>query len=1207
MFCHIEYISFNCNGLVSDKYTGGGGSKFAALLTLLSVLGFPDIVGLQETHLYNKKIEQEWVAKLKSKGYRTFFSRGCKGSKGTAILIKINLPFKLVLEHEDLEGRYTILKGSLFGELVTLVSLYAPNKAVARKNFFTDLVGIGLRGVLYVMGDYNSVVDPKKDRYRSKAGKNGELIDFMTVTDIVDPWRERNREVELYSWECANMASRIDMIAISRAVRKNVVDSKYFSSGGLSDHCVVWLKINCGERAFGRDVFSIKPFVYKEEEFIDRLNDLVMQEEVSLQQRLKNNWSQGKIVGDVDGILEELEEGCDITKGLLLMNLQLDGVWWETFKNKIRMLAISIQRKSRVEDNREYGNLQREWSWSNSKEERARAKTKIVSKLREMTVKAIFEERLDEFKYNEKVNSTFLRRVSERSRKQFLESIVIDGGWEIKSRLGIQQYLEGKYSKLYEKVQPSGDLGHLFFNDLPRIEEGFINGGDITFEEMMDVVKESAGGKSPGIDGLGVEFYKLHFRKFGHWFTSMYNNCVKSGVVPESWRTAILKLIPKSEEEKPSFDNLRPLSLICDDKKIGAKCIAKRVRVVLPYIIDEHQTGGVAGRNITDNTLLIHLLIQFYTMRNEEGYVLSVDSKKAFDEVIREVLWVILERFGFPEGIIQQIKLMYVGARSKLVINGFLSEFITFAKGIRQGCPLSSILYALFIEPLAIRIRRELAVIGFKLPGGSEVKMVQHSDDMNFLVRNIGSIGIILNIVQRYGQFCGARINKLKSFIIRVGAAKDKLVGKDKYEDIKVIQRGEYGRILGINFGEDIKEYVDKNWELVREKCKGVLKRWAGERLSMAGKVVVLNNCVIPKINYVMSTLELGVEHREALEKDFMDFIWSGARNHEKSINVLCWPKSRGGLGLISLEVKANVLKLKRVKQYLNREEGNWENNAVHTLMRFHMDFYYRRDIDKSLIVGRNGGMCSDFTVSQYYICLNFYHAMMRGIVMFKELETASKCIANMDNRWLGEAIQEKFYDGERGKLEHWITVDAWGWSLDRERTMWGNIFHNYLDPKIQAFGWRVVHGVLLTKYRILGRQVKIIGDGKCACCARIGRDEDETIEHLLIDCWIAKSIWDRVNNALFRSGMQEIDVQPEQIVARMRLGRDENYIAAETAWAIWTIRLAEELDGERRTWKKGFYRLKSRLNFRKHLDIKLQKRRKWIKMEVFLRNLGVT
>ena len=75
-----------------------------------------------------------------------------------------------------MDGRYTILKGLLFGELVSLVSLYAPNKPPTRRAFFTDLVGVGLRGMLYIMGDFNSVVDPKKDRFESKAGKMGSWL-----------------------------------------------------------------------------------------------------------------------------------------------------------------------------------------------------------------------------------------------------------------------------------------------------------------------------------------------------------------------------------------------------------------------------------------------------------------------------------------------------------------------------------------------------------------------------------------------------------------------------------------------------------------------------------------------------------------------------------------------------------------------------------------------------------------------------------------------------------------------------------------------------------------------------------------------------------------------------------------------------------------------------------------------------------------------
>ena len=719
-------------------------------------------------------------------------------------------------------------------------------------------------------------------------------------------------------------------------------------------------------------------------------------------------------------------------------------------------------------------------------------------------------------------------------------------------------------------------------------------------------MKDSSGGKTPGIDGIGIEFYKLHFKKFGHWFTSMYNNCVKTGNVPKSWEIAILKLIPKTEGV-PSFDSLRPISLICDDKKLGAKAIAKRVGVVLPSIIDEHQTGGVAGRNIGDSTLLIHLLIQFYTMRGEEGYVLSVDSKKAFDEVIREVLWEILDRFGFPASIIKQIKLMYVGAKSKVVVNGFLSEIINFEKGIRQGCPLSSILYTLFVEPLAIRIRREVAVRGFKLPGGSEVKMIQHSDDMNFLVTNTASMVVIIKIVEHYGRMCGSKINKLKSFIIKVGAAKDNLVGLEFFQGIKIIKSGECGRILGILFGEDIEIYVNKNWELVREKCKAVLERWKGEFLSMAGKVVVINNLIIPKINYVMGTLELSVEHRELFENDFMDFIW-GKRNHQMTANILSWLKHRGGLGLISLRIKAIVLKLSRIKQYLGREEHGWESNAVHILMRFHMDMYYRRAVDRNLPVATlGGGACADFRISQFYNCVNFYDNMLKGIVLLKSAETAARGITNMDNIWVRDVLQETFYREERGKQQHWVIWDVWGWTEVTEKQMWDRIFHSYLDPKIKAFGWRVVHGVLLTKYRISNREVKIIGDGKCSCCARIGRDEDETIEHMLIDCWVASAIWDKVNAALFRAGLQEINKQSEQIIARLHLGTDENYIAAETAWAIWTIRLSEELDGERRTWKKGFYRLKSRLNLRFYLDLKEGRSRKWIKLEEFLRNLGVT
>lgn len=625
---------------------------------------------------------------------------------------------------------------------------------------------------------------------------------------------------------------------------------------------------------------------------------------------------------------------------------------------------------------------------------------------------------------------------------------------------------------------------------------------------------------------------------------------------------------------------------------------------VLPSIIDEHQTGGVAGRNVGDSTLLIHLLIQFYTVRGEEGYVLSVDSEKAHDNVIRERLWVVMNRFGFPQGLIDQVKFMYIGAKSKLVINGFLSDFISFDKGVRQGCPLSTILYTIFVEPLALCIRREVMVKGFKLPGGREIKMIQHSDDMNFLVVNRESIKIIIKIIEAYGKGCGNKINKSKSFIIKIAAARN-ITLESEFNGIKFIKNGEFGRVLGFQINGDVPKYVEKNWELVRGGISKVLNRWKGETLSLAGKVLIINTLVIPKIIYKMGTLELNALERGKIEDLISDFIWP-YRNKEKPINILCWPQVRGGLGLVSLRVKSIVLKLDRVKQYLNREEGEWEWNALHLLMRFHMDLTYRINIDSNLPFSRYGAD-DQYTAGRVFCGINFYQEMINCIRMLKSFETESRKIPQMDKQWVGGVVLDKFYREERGKRENWVLWDEWGWSKLNETKMWFQVFHPYLDPKIKAFGWRVVHGILQVKSRISNGAHKMFDDGMCLCCSKIGRFEIETIEHLLLDCGVAKIVWNKINTALFKANLQEIELSPEVIIARRGLGAETNYIAAEVAWALWVARINEEKDGTKKTWKGVISSFKFRLNLRRYVDLTLKKGAKWSKLECFLRNLGVT
>ena len=74
---------------------------------------------------------------------------------------------------------------------------------------------------------------------------------------------------------------------------------------------------------------------------------------------------------------------------------------------------------------------------------------------------------------------------------------------------------------------------------------------------------------------------------------------------------------------------------------------------------------------------------------------------------------------------------------SRICTNGFLTERISLERGVRQDCPLSPLLYILFAERLAISIRNESDIQGYKLPNGKEVKLKIYADDMSAYVRDI--------------------------------------------------------------------------------------------------------------------------------------------------------------------------------------------------------------------------------------------------------------------------------------------------------------------------------------------------------------------------------------------------------------------------------------------------------------------------------------
>lgn len=114
-----------------------------------------------------------------------------------------------------------------------------------------------------------------------------------------------------------------------------------------------------------------------------------------------------------------------------------------------------------------------------------------------------------------------------------------------------------------------------------------------------------------------------------------------------------------------------------------------------------------------------YLNIQLPTEEEGTRAVLSLDAVKTFDSLEWHYLWQVLE-FQFGPNFVKWIRILYEAPIAKVRINGECSEWFQLARGMRQGCPLLPLLFALAIEPLAIALRSSPNVRGFRSAMGEE-------------------------------------------------------------------------------------------------------------------------------------------------------------------------------------------------------------------------------------------------------------------------------------------------------------------------------------------------------------------------------------------------------------------------------------------------------------------------------------------------------
>ena len=284
--------------------------------------------------------------------------------------------------------------------------------------------------------------------------------------------------------------------------------------------------------------------------------------------------------------------------------------------------------------------------------------------------------------------------------------------------------------------------------------------------------------KSPGSDGLTVEFYRLFWEDVQNLVINSLNEGFDLQKLSDSQKHGIITLSFK-KGNKNHLNNWRPITLLNTDYKILTHILAQRLQTVLPKIISTDQNGYLKNRFIGYSVRQIEDIIELTKNDNKQNALLFVDFKKAFDSIEWNFMNKTLSKFGFHNNTIRWINTLYNQITSCVLNNGWKTEFVSPQRGIRQGCPCSALIYIVTAEILAIILRNQRK--GINIPNTSKnIKITQLADDTTLFLNNEEDITKSLNILEEFGTLSGLKINKDKTKGMWLG----KRNNENNYQDI---------------------------------------------------------------------------------------------------------------------------------------------------------------------------------------------------------------------------------------------------------------------------------------------------------------------------------------------------------------------------------------------------------------------------------------
>ncbi|XP_026400442.1 uncharacterized protein LOC113296351 [Papaver somniferum] len=759
--------------------------------------------------------------------------------------------------------------------------------------------------------------------------------------------------------------------------------------------------------------------------------------------------------------------------------------------------------------------------------------------------------------------------------------------YKLKRLKGVMQernllYYEAKFNG--QELDYDMDLFD-YSHDSITSEESLAMDNIPTHEEIKQAVFDLGADSAPGPDGFSGCFYRHCWDIIQDDLVKAVIHCWGTGHIPNGVNSSFIILLDKVRGAN-NLRNFRPIGLSNFFFKIFTKILATRLGSVLDKLVSEEQVAFMKGRNIHENISLASEMVNELHIKRKDGNIgLKLNISQAFDTVSWSFVLEVFRRYGFSEQWCSWIFNILNSARISILLNGNPEGYFKINRGLRQGDPLSPLLFVLIEDVLSRNITKlfsEKKMNHMVTRGSFSPTHLFFADDiMIFCKGNLKSLQNLVDLLGKYQRASGQTVCRQKSKIYYGGGSLSRRTYLADYLGMSVATFSD--RYLGVQIMPGSVKY--HHIANVVEKIKAQLAGWKGRHLSFNDRIVMVKSVISSYSIHNMAIYRWPRKFIIQCERAIRNFIWSGNSNVSRAVVVafdkICCPFEERGLCLTRMATMNTTLLMKlwwnirtsnkkwdgfRRAKFLGRNGHIKQYSVKSSILPSIQKVHYLVDANTKVQLGYGrstslyydawhgnrsvADILNDFSLDRTILVSDM---LIDNQWMIPEVHLNILLAANLDVNQLPNPV-----GGSDTRI--WMSeykgdfTDSSAKELIRQRygMLEGAslIWRKEIHPTLTAQNWKFLRKACAT-YDLIRDRFKIQLANKCSLCGVT----EKTLDHVLFQCSFVARDWNWISSVFGIPANVNLMVSYKDSRSRSRMIRDlwllANMVIRSELWAV--------------------------------------------------------